>query len=1087
MISTVVQSLPHSTYHWKFEFSHLGGESEMNIHGEPILSKGTFRTAIRFCPALVLFFAGSIQALGVSGYVTTTAGGFNLVNNGVAATIYLDPREPPAVKRCAQDLATDIQSVTGVLPVITTSTAGLPATTIIAGTLDSGAVIQGLVSAGTINVSQVKGQWETYLIQTVANPISGVTSGLVIVGSDRRGAVYGMYDLSAKIGVSPWHWFADVTPMTQTGLYVTAGTTYLQGPPSVKYRGIFINDEDWCIRPWSLGTYDKADGKTGVGPLTYRKVFELLLRMKANYIWPAMHQDATPFNYYPINKYIADTFGIVMGSSHVEPMLRDVTAGTEWDSEGVGAFNYQTNRTNVYNFWVERAVQNGMFENVYSMGKRGNDDEPMPEGSTTAQKISILEEIFSDQQQIISTYVNPTVDSVPQVFIPYKEVLGLYYAGLVVPDNITLGWCDDNYGYIRGLSNATEQARSGGAGVYIHCEYWGSPQDYLWICTTPPSLLWEEMNKAWSYKAQRLWILNVGDIKPAEIEAELFLDMGWDITQCSATNVTSRMEQILANDFGAGVAPQIAAIMQSYYQLGFARRPEHMDSLLFSTDNYGDEAQLRLNAYSALNAQATTIYNGLPSSLQAAFYQMVLYPIRGAMLINEKFLYAQKSSTYGVQKRANASAYGARATQAYDSIVSETNYYNTKMSGGKWNLMMDYEPRSQPWSNPPVVSTYSGSGAANLNVWCEGGSATTLPSFSVYNQNQYYIDLYSTGAGSVAWKATPSASWIQLTADSGTFSGDQRIYGTINWTAVPTGTAVSGSIAFTSGTTTKTVTVPVFNPATPTPLQIAGFAESNGYISIMAEHFSRETDYSGSGWRVIPGLGRIGDAITVLPPTLDSVGTPALILTSSPHTEYDFYDFTTGTATVSVYALPNESVFRDTTVMRYAVSLDAGTPTVATVSQNWSNNVLTNTAMGSSSIAIPTTGQHTLKLWMVDPGLCVEKIVINTGGVKTSYLGPPESFVNQAGTTGVRNHVSAAAAMQSSSVKAMGNKILVDNCGSGDAQLSIFSMNGKLLLHERIPPGPSSLAMPSSAAGMHLFVLEGKHSRQTGKLVLSRW
>ncbi|MBN1127847.1 MAG: glycosyl hydrolase 115 family protein, partial [Chitinispirillaceae bacterium] len=711
----------------------------------------------------VLVVAGlsvsSVPARGVSEYVKTSyaAGDVKLVYDNAASDIYVAANEPLPVLRCVKDLAADIQRVTGKLPAIKNATSGLTSHAIIVGTLDNSALLRSLVSEGKINVTQVQKQWETFQIQTVANPVAGVDMALVIAGSDPRGAVYGMYDLSENSGVSPWYWFADVAPMVQSALVVSAGT-YRKGPPSVKSRAIFINDEDWGIRPWSVNTFASADGGTGLGPTTYRRVFELLLRLKANHIWPAMHQQATPFNYYPANKLVADTFGIVMGSSHIEPLLRNCTAGTEWATDGVGEFNYQTNAANVYSFWEKRVIANGKYENVYTMGKRGSDDQAMPEGGTTAEKVAILQKIFADQRKILQTHVSTDLPKVPQIFIPYKEVLSLYYAGLVVPDDITIGWVDDNHGYIRSLSNAAEQARSGGSGVYYHLSYWGSPADYLWLCSTPPSLAWAEMNKAWEYKARKVWIVNVGDIKPHEIGTEMFLNMAWDVPACSAGNVKGRMRRIAERDFGSSAAPEIADILEKYFRLGYARKPEHMNAILFSIANYGDEAQKRLDDYAALEQRATVVYNTLPSELKPAFYQMVLYSLRGAMLMNQKFIYAQKSTFYEGQRRASAALYGSLATQAYRSIQTETSYYNQTMSGGKWNRMMSYNPRGQAVFNAPTVSTYTGSGGATLNVYGEGGSATTLPSMSGYNRDSAYIDLYSTGPGTITWSAAPSAS-----------------------------------------------------------------------------------------------------------------------------------------------------------------------------------------------------------------------------------------------------------------------------------------------------------------------------------------
>jgi hypothetical protein len=287
--------------------------------------------------------------------------------------------------------------------------------------------------------------------------LPGVKQALVIVGSDRRGTAYGVYELSQRIGVSPWYWWDDVTPAHRDTLYVSPQRVQV-GPPAVKYRGIFINDEDWSLRPWAEKNFAPDEGH-GLGPKTYAKIFELLLRLRANYIWPAMRQGTAPFNSYPQNKVVADDYAIVMGSSHIEPMLRNNITGAEWDSKVNGEWDYQANGAAIRDYWAKRLQANGKYENVYTIGMRGKDDEPMKATGTTQDKIKLMEGIFSDQQKLLSQYVNKDLSQVPQVFIPYTEVLGLYNAGLKVPDEATICWPDDNYGYIRRLPTDAEQKR----------------------------------------------------------------------------------------------------------------------------------------------------------------------------------------------------------------------------------------------------------------------------------------------------------------------------------------------------------------------------------------------------------------------------------------------------------------------------------------------------------------------------------------------------------------------------------------------------------------------------------------------------
>ena len=432
-------------------------------------------------------------------------GDFPLVGGGRAADVVHAAEDAAVVGVAARDFAADVGRVTGRKPEVRTEVApGRPA--VLAGTLDHSALIDGLVKAGKLEVGGLRGQWESYLITTVADPLPGVPRALVVAGSDRRGTAYGLFELSRAIGVSPWTWWADVAPQKHAELHVAAGARRF-GPPSVKYRGIFINDEDWGLQPWAAQTFAPAEG--GIGPQVYARIFELLLRLKANTLWPAMHACTKAFNTFPEDARLADRYGIVMGSSHAEPMLRNNVG--EWTAPHED-YNYVTNRAGVLRYWEERVAANGAFENIYTLGMRGIHDSPIVGPKTDAERVAALERIFADQRALLVKYVNPDITRVPQAFTPYKEVLPLYREGLRVPDDVTIVWPDDNFGYIRQFPTAADRHRAGGFGVYYHVSYLGSPLSYLWICTTPPALIWEEMTKAYEHGADRIWILKVGDL-----------------------------------------------------------------------------------------------------------------------------------------------------------------------------------------------------------------------------------------------------------------------------------------------------------------------------------------------------------------------------------------------------------------------------------------------------------------------------------------------------------------------------------------------------------------------------------------------
>jgi len=624
-------------------------------------------SALCFTLALANTARGEVAVSGVASptnFVSEQAvsGYFSLVSSGAVADVFVDAGDWQVAQIAARDLAGDVERVTGRKPSLKQNTEGLTENTVLVGTLGSSPVIDRLVREGRLELEDVQGQWESFVIATVPDPLPGIRRALVIIGSDRRGTAYGVYELSKRIGVSPWYWWADVTPAHRKTLHVSPERLRV-GPPAVKYRGIFINDEMWGTRPWAAKTFAPDEG-LGLGPKPYAKSFELLLRLRANSICPAMHLNTTPFNCYPQNKVVADNYAIVMGSSHIEPMLRNNMARAEWDREGGGEWDYQKNPAPIREYWARRLVENGRYENIYTLGMRGKDDEPMKFSGTMKDKISLMEQIFADQRALLAQHVNPEPAKVPQVFIPYTEVLGLYDSGLKVPDNVTICWPDDDFGYIRRLPTAAEQMRSGGSGIYYHIQWLnGATTAYTWLNTTPLALIWEEMNKAWQYGARKLWVLNVGDIKPGEIGAEFFLEMACDPERYRHDTVRDFLVRWAARDLDPRFADEVASIMEEYYRLGFSRRPEHLVQYRhttalhyswFSHTESNDEAMQRVDQYDAIARRAQVIYDQLPQARQDAFFQLVLYPVQCASLINRKVIFADKSTRHGNEGRACA-------------------------------------------------------------------------------------------------------------------------------------------------------------------------------------------------------------------------------------------------------------------------------------------------------------------------------------------------------------------------------------------------------------------------------------------------
>jgi hypothetical protein len=956
------------------------------------------------------------------------AGDFPLVRGGRAAGVYVSADDFKVVQTAAENLAADVERVTGVRPSVRTDWPAPSGPFVYVGTLGKSPFIDRLARERKFDPSALHGRRESFIIATVENPQPGVPLGLVVVGSDRRGTAYGVYELSRAIGVSPWYWWADVVPERRQQLFVAAGT-HSMGPPSVKYRGVFLNDEDWGLQPWAAKTHEPETGD--IGPQTYARLFELLLRLKANTVWPAMHEVTRAFNADSRNRQVADDYAIVMGSSHAEPMLRNNVS--EWKAKP-GEYNYLTNAEGVHRYWEERVSENGRFENLYTLGMRGIHDSAIQGPKSPAERVRVLEQIFADQRAMLARHVNPDVTQVPQVFIPYKEVLSDYRKGLRVPEDVTVVYTDDNFGYIRSFPTAEERARLGGFGVYYHVSYLGRPLSYLWLETTPPALVWEEMSKAHRTGARQLWVLNVGDLKPAEAVTEFFMQTAWDASRWRHDNLQDFLKQWAAREFGAGVSEEIASVMDGYYRLGYARKPEHMQWHLpgepyrpseFAHFDYGDEAQARMDAYDSLMSRASRLYPKIPAALRHAYYQLVLYPVRCASFANRRVLAAEKAALYAAQGRASTAWWVKHATNADWLADSETFFYNEKLSAGKWRYIMSREMgpgqwksmRSTPPTIPPEVLNMKVPEAAGLGVAIEGRAApvregeedAALPTLDVYTRGARFIDIFDTGRAPVEWVARAKEDWIKLSRTrgevgrspnvrEGILREDVRVLVSVDWARAPKGVGVEGSIEIEGAGARRTVRVPVFNPASPRPESLKGFVESGGVVSVEAEHFTSKVERAGAAWQVIEGLGRTGDSVAVFPEDAPSVE-PARAAREAPSLEYRMHLFHAGEFELTFYLLPTHPV-RGAGGLRFAYSFDGAEPRglaasagVEVTSKEWSRNVLNATTKVTTSVRLDAPGAHVLRIYMLDPGVVLDKIVLNTGGQRPGYLGPPETRV----------------------------------------------------------------------------------------------
>ncbi len=540
---------------------------------------------------------------------------------------------------------------------------------------------------------------------------------IVIVGSDARGTAYGILEISRLAGVSPWVWWGDVTPKRKEKLVLSSDFKTLQSP-SVEYRGIFLNDEDWTLQPWSWQRFSPSDRPGLISAKTYKEIFKLLLRLRANTIWPGMHGISTPFYFVPGAKETADSCGIVIGTSHCEPLMRNNVG--EWDIAQRGNYNYITNRQAVLDYWEERLREVRGYENFYTVGMRGIHDGSMEGVKTLQEKTGALQQVLYDQRELLAKHIDSHVEQIPQVFVPYKEVLQIMENGLDVPEDITLMWCDDNYGYMTRLSDSLQQQRSGGAGVYYHLSYWGRPHDYMWLCTTQPGLIYNEMKQAYDHQARKLWIVNVHDMKPAAYDLELFLDLAWNIDAVSSSSIYRHLETWLCRDFGETAGRQLLPVMQEFYRLSAIRKPEFMGwsqveldkkkypkgwspvaDTEFSFTEFGNETARYLGAYKSLTHALDRIRPLVPADRQDAYFAQIEYPIKGAAAMAEKMLEAQKARTIAAGNYNEArwtrqkALYRAcaKSQTAYQEIRRLTAYYNDSLANGKWRGSMCDHPR----------------------------------------------------------------------------------------------------------------------------------------------------------------------------------------------------------------------------------------------------------------------------------------------------------------------------------------------------------------------------------------------------------
>jgi hypothetical protein len=907
----------------------------------------------------------------------------------------VDSHDFPGVIRAAGDLRIDIERVTGIQPhqlngITSTKTA------VIVGTIGKNALINQLIKSGKLK-TDLEGRNEKFITTVVSDPFPGVDQALVIAGSDKRGTIYGIYDLSQQIGVSPWYWWADVPVKKQSELYVIPGT-HTQGEPAVQYRGIFINDEQPALGGWV------RDNTGGFNSKFYVKVFELILRMKGNFLWPAMWGQSF-FSDDTLSHRLADEYGIVIGTSHHEPLMR---AHVEWQREGGGKWNYQSNPERLREFWREGISRMNNYESIVTLAMRGDGDEPMSEDSN----VKLLQKIVADQRQIIAEVTKKDITKTPQVWALYKEVQDYYDKGMRVPDDVTLLLCDDNWGNIRKLPSQKDLAHPGGYGVYYHYDYVGGPRNYKWLNTNPIAKVWEQMNLAYEYKATKIWIVNVGDIKPVEFPIEFFLDFAWNPEKWPQDKLQHYTELWATREFGSQHSEAIARIMSAYTKFNGRRKPELLGPDSFSPELYSltdyDEAERIVKEYNTLAAEAETIYNQLPEESKAAYYQLIFYPVLACANLNEMYYHVRMNTLCVAQGRVSGNEHALLAQKLFerDSLLSV--YYNKTLSGGKWNHLMDQlHIGYKGWHDDfkvnhlpemKLVKAKEGSIPAlvlegNSQSYKAGDAPGTLPLMDAFNRQNRELVLFNQGQKGFVYKIKCSEPAMLFTPASGNITKETTITVSANWDKLASGRKQVPVEIEIPGHKSLKFLIDLFNPAPSERNEAKGFSDAAGFISIEAAHFSRTVNYDSLRWTELPDHGRTLSAIAVFP-----VAAPVTEdFTKSPYVEYDLHFFSQGKAKTQFYLSPAID-FTAGKGLRFAVSLDNNAPIVINMHEqntqrDWEESVKNNIRIATTEFDVSTPGRHTLRVYRIDPGVVLQKIVIDTGGLKPSYLGPPESVL----------------------------------------------------------------------------------------------
>lgn len=919
------------------------------------------------------------------------SGALTLIENGKPTLILADAGDFIGVLRAARALRADLSAVAGSDALFSAeATSQKIPTAIIAGTLGRSARIDRIVRERNIDVRNVAGRWEAYLLQVIDHPEPGVQRALLIAGSDKRGTIFGIYELARRLGVSPWQWWADVPIPKRATLHIAPG--HFSDAPAVRYRGIFLNDEDPALGGWVRATYG------GPNHQFYEHVFDLILRLKGNYLWPAMwgrafHDDD------PKNPQLADEYGVVIGTTHHEPMLR---AHVEWERYGKGAWDYAKNPEVLRDFWRRGIQRMNGFESVVTLGMRGDGDEPMSQDTA----IALLERIVADQRAIVTEVTGKPAERTPQIWALYKEVQDYFDAGMQVPDDVTLLFSDDNWGNLRRLPRPGEK-RDGGYGVYYHFDYVGGPRNYKWLNTTQIERVWEQLHLAYAYGADRLWIANVGDLKPMEFPISFFLDYAWNPDAFPLERLRDYPSDWAAEQFGPQHAKVIGELLTRYTQYNARRKPELISPETYSLINFREAERIE-TGWDVLTERTLAAGAALPAAHRDAYFQLVEYPVVASANLNKLYIATARNRLYAAQGRATANAQAAEVARLFARDAELARIYEQDIAGGKWIHMMSqtrfgYTGWQQPEKNivpetkTIVIPAKAAMGVAvegDTNAWPGADGQATLPPRDRFDTNPRSIEVFNRGIARFSYTAKPAESWLRVHPAAGEIAEQTRLRVDVDWNRVPAGEHIGHVIVRGSDGRKVRVEVPVVNPARHEAIK--GFVESDGHIVIEAQHYSRAIAPPGGDWKTIPNLGRTLSGVMSWPVTAAA----QLPGGDTARLEYPIHLSQAGAFELRVVLSPTLD-FQHRGGLRYAVSIDDEAPQIVTMKSDptpghadffaWERAVRDSVYVAVSRHCIEKAGAHTLKLWRVDSGTVFQRIELVRDKGQKSYLGPPES------------------------------------------------------------------------------------------------